>query len=272
MSDQEIVTTLVNRVFTVTLNRPEKLNAWTAHMEDLFAATLREAAETDEARVIVLTGAGRGFCAGADISLLSTIATLNAGSLRLSADVDFPPDAPPDLKKKYSWLLAVPKPIIAAINGPALGLGFLVSLFCDLRVAASSATFQTAFARRGLVAEYGMGWILPRIVGVANAMDLLITSRTIDAQEALRMGLVQRVLPDDGFGAAVQAMARELANQVSPRSMRVMKQQVYAGLMEGLGAGIDRAFAEMLKSFTSEDFREGVQHFVEKRPPAFPGR
>jgi enoyl-CoA hydratase/carnithine racemase len=277
MSYEQILYAAADQVATITLNRPEKLNAWTRQMEAEFTDAVRRAAADDAVRAIVITGAGKGFCAGADMSLLSAAASGagaggdGAGS-PLAADVDFAPEARADFRKKHAWLVSVPKPVIAAINGSSVGLGFVIPLYCDFRIAAESAKFSVIFSKRGLVAEYGLAWILPRIVGLPNAIDLVFTSRLIDAAEAQRMGLVSRVLPDAGFLDAVQAFARELAATVSPRSLRVMKRQMYLAQLEGLGPSVDLAMEEMRLSFSGEDFKEGVAHFLEKRAPRFTGK
>ena len=181
-------------------------------------------------------------------------------------------DARADFRNKHAWLLSVPKPIIAAVNGPAVGLGFIVPLYCDFRFASEKARFSTIFSKRGLVAEYGMAWMLPRLIGMGNAIELLFTSKMVDAQEALRIGLVSRVFPEANFLGAVQEFARELATSVSPRSLRVMKRQVYTGLLQSLGEAYADGLEEMRGSFGTEDFREGVAHFLEKRAAAFTGR
>jgi enoyl-CoA hydratase/carnithine racemase len=273
MSYSEILYQAREGVATITLNRPDKLNAWTARMEQEFSQAVLAAASDDAVRVILLTGAGRGFCAGADMSLLSAAAEASSTvSGHRRSDVDFPEDTPAELRKRYSWLLAIPKPIIGAINGAAVGLGFVIPLYCDIRIASSAAKFCTIFSKRGLIAEYGMAWMLPRIVGLANAMDLLLTARMVDASEALRLGLVTRVMGEENFAGEAQAFAMELAASVSPRSSRVMKRQVYAALNQGLGESIDTAFDEMMQSIACDDFKEGVRHFLEKRAPAFSGR
>jgi enoyl-CoA hydratase/carnithine racemase len=259
-------------VATVTLNRPDKLNAWTWRMEDEFVAALRNASADSSIRVIVITGAGRAFCAGADMNMLEGIAHESGkeGGHR-TVEVDFPL-APPELRRRYSWMHSIPQPVIAALNGPAVGLGAVLPLYCDFRLAAQSLKFSTIFAKRGLIAEFGMAWLLPRLTGTAAAMDMLLTGRMVGAEEALRLGLVHRVYPDETFAAEVRAFAQDLANSVSPRSLRVIKQQVYAGQTETLAAAIDRSFREMQTSLECDDFKEGVAHFLEKRPPRFTGR
>jgi len=177
----------------------------------------------------------------------------------------------PDLISN-SYFPAIGKPILAAINGSAVGLGFILTLYCDLRFASDQARFGTAFSRRGLIAEHGISWMLPRLVGVSNALDLLFSARLIDASEALRLGLVNRVLPQAEFMDGVRTYARELATLVSPRSLRVMKKQVYEALFQTLAEATDIANVEMMKSFGSADFREGVAHFLSKRPPVFTGK
>jgi len=261
MPYDEILYQVENRVATVTLDRPDKLNAWTMHMEEEFGQAIREAAQSEDVRVIILTGAGRGFCAGADMSLLSAVVQGGAPAGNLG-----------EHQRKHSWLLEVPKPIIAAINGPAVGLGLVIPLYCDIRFAAESAKFCTIFSKRGLVAEYGMAWMLPRIIGLANSADLLFSSRTIDAAEALRIGLVNRVLPQEGFLQEVQRYAGDLATAVSPRSLRIMKSQLYRSQAQSLNEAVDLATEEMYGSFGTEDFKEGVAHFLEKRPAAFTGK
>jgi enoyl-CoA hydratase/carnithine racemase len=277
VSDEEILYEVADRIATVTLNRPTRLNAWTPKMEQEVAAAITRAERDPAVVVIILTGAGRGFCAGADMQNLDNLAGANLSATELKerfADRlrgTQRAGARPDFQKTYSYFPAVTKPIIAAINGPAVGLGLVIALYCDIRFASDSAKFGTAFSRRGLIAEHGMSWMLPRLVGISNALDLLYSARLIDAAEALRIGLVSRVLPSDGLQPGVRAYAAELASQVSPRSLRVMKKQVYDALFQSLDQAIDVANEEMVKSFASADFREGVSHFLEKRPPRFTG-
>ncbi len=276
MSYQEILYGVADRVATITLNRPDKLNAWTAVMEQEVRRAVHDAEADQDVRVIVLTGAGRGFCAGADMSLLSRIASKGLGEReRVLQNTDNGPqreNVRPDFQKKYSYFPSIEKPVIAAINGPAVGLGFIIALYCDLRFASDAARFGTAFARRGLIAEYGLAWLLPRLIGPANALDLLFSARLVDAKEALRMGLVNQVFPQDRFMDGVLAYARELANNVSPRSLRVIKRQVYNAMFQTLSEAFDTAEKEMIESLQCEDFKEGVAHFVEKRAAQFTGR
>ena len=278
MPYQEILYAVNDRVATVTLNRPDKLNAWTAVMEQEVRAAMREADDDDNVRVIVLTGAGRGFCAGADMSLLGSIAKEGLGErgaehvLRNTGNGAAQANVRPDFQKKYSYFPSLKKPVIAAVNGPAVGLGFIISLYCDLRFASSGARFGTAFARRGLIAEYGLAWLLPRLIGPSNALDLLFSARLAEANEALRMGLVNQVFPQETFMDGVYAYAKELASGVSPRSMRVIKQQVYNAMFQTLSEAFETAEREMVESLQCEDFKEGVAHFLEKRAPAFTGR
>jgi enoyl-CoA hydratase/carnithine racemase len=276
MQNRETLYQVADRVATITLNRPDKLNAWTAIMEGEVRAAM-EAAEKDEnVRVIVLTGAGRGFCAGADMSLLSTVAEKGLDEARraqaVQAAIGIHAGVRADFRKKYSYFPAANKPVIAGVNGPVVGLGLVIALYCDLRFASDAARFGTAFAQRGLIAEYGMAWMLPRLVGHANAMDLLFTARVIDAAEALRIGLVNQIYPQEAFLESLQKYAINLAANVSPRSLRVIKRQVYDAMFQTLAESFESSEQEMLASLQSEDFKEGVAHFIEKRAPAFTGR
>jgi enoyl-CoA hydratase/carnithine racemase len=276
MPNQETQYDLADRIATITLNRPDKLNAWTATMEHEVRSAMAAAENDENVRVIMLTGAGRGFCAGADMSLLSTIAEKGIDARQRAQatqrDGGFSEDTRADFQRKYSYFPALTKPVIAAINGPVVGLGLVITLYCDLRFASDAARFGTAFARRGLVAEYGMAWMLPRLVGQANALDLLFSARMIDAAEALRMGLVNQVYPQETFREKVRDYALDLASHVSPRSLRVIKRQVYNAMFQTLAESFEISEQEMLASLKSEDFKEGVAHFVEKRPPVFTGK
>ena len=276
VSTKETLYHVAHRVATITLNRPDKLNAWTAVMEGEVRSHMENAEQDDKVRVIVLTGAGRGFCAGADMSLLSAVAERglddrgreqvlrDEGNRREGVSADF--------QKRYSYFPAIGKPVIAAINGPVVGLGLVITLYCDLRLASDASRFSTTFARRGLIAEYGMAWMLPRVIGIANALDLLFSARTIDAPEAMRMGLVNRVFPQETFLESVREYTQELASTVSPRSLRMIKRQVYEAMSQTLGEAFDISVREMMTCFRTEDFKEGVAHFLEKRPASFTGK
>jgi enoyl-CoA hydratase/carnithine racemase len=276
MQNRETLYQVADRVATITLNRPDKLNAWTVIMEGEVRAAMEEAERDENVRAIVLTGTGRGFCAGADMSLLSTVAEKGLDEARRAKAVQPASESREgvraDFRKKYSYFPAITKPVIAGINGPVVGLGLVIALYCDLRFASEAARFGTAFAQRGLIAEYGMAWMLPRLVGHANALDLLFSARMIDATEALRMGLVNQIYPQAAFLESVQKYAMNLAANVSPRSLRVIKRQVYDAMFQTLAESFENSEQEMLASLQSEDFKEGVAHFIEKRAPAFTGR
>lgn len=261
MSHTELLYSVDDRVATITLNRPDRMNAWTPTMETGFREAIGAASADDAVRAIVVTGAGRGFCAGADMQRLQNRPAGNA-----------PPPSPGggDFEQRYSYLLAVPKPLIAGINGAVAGVGLCVTLYCDIRYMAAGARLSTSFARRGLIAEHGSAWMLPRLIGAMNAADLLLSGRTIDAAEAAAMGLV-RMLAAENFAAQVQARASELANLSSPRSMRIIKQQLRNAISESLAQATRFADAEVKNCRDTEDFREGVASFVEKRRPNFTG-
>jgi len=289
MKYEQIIYTTADRVALLKLNRPGKLNAWTSQMAEEVRDAMYYAAQDEMVRVIVLTGEGKGFCAGADMAELEqasdkrvldmdeTISPERQVSAMMGTKTveELEPDNPdnilPDFRKRYSYLPAIPKPIIAAINGPAVGLGLIVALFCDLRFTSEKARFSTAFSRRGLIAEHGISWILPRIIGLSNALDLLFSARVIDAQEAFRIGLINRVFPEEGFMEGVLAYASELTESVSPRSLSVIKKQLYNARFQTLAEASEAADRELIMSLRSADFKEGVAHFIEKRPPVFTG-
>ena len=278
MAYEEILYDVTDRVATLTLNRPTKLNAWTPRMEKEVQTALFAAEKDDVVRVIIVTGAGRAFCAGADIQNLEAISGGTRSPEELRARMREAVASPkrdgarPDYQRTYSYLASIGKPLIAAVNGPAVGLGMIIAMYCDLRFASDQAKFSTAFARRGLIAEHGLSWMLPRQIGLPNALDLLFSARLIDAAEAHRMGFVSRVLPQDKFLEGVRAYATEIATMVSPRSTRIMKKQIYEGLFQTLSEASEMANEELYQSLFCEDFREGVAHFVQKRAPAFTGK
>lgn len=245
-------------VALLTLNRPDRLNAWTAEMEHAYFAMLEECAREEEIRAIVVTGAGRGFCAGADMKELQAIGD---GSLEATAEAHE--------RRAQTFPLSIPKPIVAAINGACAGIGLVQALMCDVRFAAGGAKLTTAFARRGLVAEHGISWMLPRLIGPARALDLLLSGRVVLAEEAQALGLVNRVSAPENLLEETLDYARELASKCSPASMASMKRQVYADLERGLPEALAGADRLMLESFTAPDFVEGVTSFLERRDPRF---
>jgi len=269
---EQILYQVSEPIATITLNRPEVLNAWTDRMGAEVRHAMGQAEADARAVVIVLTGAGRGFCAGADLKGLQAISAGQRGSggpAELEADPG-DPSMGESFRGTYSYLTSVRKPIIAAINGPCAGMAVPISLFCDMRFASDRATFTTAFVRRGLIAEWGISWILPRLVGPAHALDLLLSGRKFDAAEAERLGVVNRVLPHEELLPFVEEYARDLATNCSPASMAIMKRQVYQHLAETLGDAHSESVKLMIESFGRPDFKEGVQSFLERRSPAFP--
>ena len=271
----QILEDLNDGILTLTLNRPDRLNAWTPVMQAELETAIRAAGDNADVRCIIVTGAGRGFCAGADMNHLQDIqGDTDAGAKSATARVER--SAPEGLEKiydgRFGYLYACPKPIIAAINGPCAGIGLIFALFADMRFAAEDAKFTTAFAQRGLIAEHGIGWLLPRLVGEANALDLLFTARVFKGDEAADLGLVNKALPSNELMPHVMALANHLSKMVSPRSVAVMKRQVRASYFQSYSESLAEADIAMADSFTTFDFKEGVASFVERREPAFQGK
>lgn len=244
-------------VALLTLNRPDRLNAWNGALAVQYFAALDRAANDKDVKVIVITGAGRGFCAGADMDALQGVSDR--------------PDGAPDMTARRGphETTLIPKPVIAAVNGACAGVGMVIALMCDIRFAAADAKFTTAFSRRGLVAEYGISWILPRLVGTSNAFDLLYSGRVFLGDEAARMGLVNEALPHEAVLDRALSYAIELATVASPTSMAVMKRQLYADWDRPLRDATDTAVDLMLASLRRSDLREGITSYFEKRPPQF---
>ena len=267
---EQILYDVADPVATITLNRPKALNAWTARMGAEVKHAFAQAEADERVVAIILTGAGRGFCAGADMRELEGISEGRA-QRRAPTDLQADPGDPDlaDLRGTYTYVLSIRKPVIAAINGPVAGMAVPISLACDLRFASDRAIFTTAFSQRGLIAEWGVSWLLGRLVGPAHALDLLLSSRRVDAAEAERIGLVNRVVAHDELSSFVRGYAEELAAKCSPASMAIMKRQIYQDLSESLGPAEREAVRQMLESFKRPDFREGVTSFMQKRPPAF---
>lgn len=254
--DQSLLCAIDDGVAVLTFNRPDAANTWSPDLHVAYLAALRNLAADDRVRAVVVTGAGRHFCAGADISLLDAIL---AGE-----------ELPPELaSESFLEPMDFPKPLIAAINGSAAGIGFIHALLCDIRFASDKALFTTSFAQRGLVAEHGVSWLLPQVVGRGVALDLLLSSRRVEAQEALAIGLVHRVVPGDELLAAAIRYARDLVETCSPAAMAAIKQQVTRHATLQLMEAEVETLPLVDESLAGADFAEGVQSFIDRRPAAF---
>jgi enoyl-CoA hydratase/carnithine racemase len=253
--DDTVLADVSEGVMTITLNRPDRGNAWNGAMTAGYFGMLERAARAPEVRAIVVTGAGKAFCVGGDGDKLAEAA--EAGAAKSTVPLPY-------------WLpLAIGKPVIGAINGACFGIGLQQALCCDLRFASEDAKFATAYARRGLVAEFGMSWLLPRLVGTGHAMDLLLSARLVRAPEALAMGLANRVVPAGNLLAEATAYARQLAGQCSPWSMRAVKRQAWRDLAGDLPASYRRSEDLLKEAAAGADFREGIASWRENRAPAF---
>lgn len=269
---QEILYEIDGPAATITLNRPATLNALT----DLTQAEVRHALDVSERNpsVIgtVLTGAGRGFCSGVDMGALSAMSAqgqpIKKSVEHLAANPGNP-DYDPNFMLTPTYFLALRKPLIAAVNGVCAGLGFSYATFCDLRFVDRNARFVTSFGPRGLIAEHGTSWMLPRLVGPANALDILWSSRKVDAEDAYRMGYASRLTASGESVADAQDYLKAIAQTSAPISIMMMKKQVYRHLNQELGSAMEESNRWMRESLARSDFKEGVLSFTEKRPPSF---
>jgi len=252
-------------VQTITLNRPKTLNAWNAQMGLEVASALDDARQDDNVRVVVVTGAGRGFSSGADMGLLSNVA-------ENGPRIDNQVNRGPSIISIVLQLRRLEKPVIAAINGITTGGGFGVALACDIRIASDRAEFSQVFVRRGIIPDAGCTFFLPKIVGTEKALELIFSGDKIDSRQALEMGLVGRVVPHEELMAEAMNFARRLASG-PPIAIGLAKRAVYLGMESSdLPSHLDMEFAYNSLCFSTEDFREGVRSFREKRQPHFKGR
>ncbi len=258
-SDAPVLYEVDEGVAVITLNRPDRLNAWNAALGAAYHDYLDQAEADPDVKVIVVTGAGRGWCAGADMDLLQSI----GGSIN-SSDAEGNPDTR-DTRRH----LQIKKPIIAAINGACAGLGFVYAIAADIRFAAAGAKFTTAFSHRGLIAEYGSSWYLPKLVGHSVALDLLMSGRVFLAEEAKELGVVNRVMAPDQLMPETLAYAKQMASSAAPLSMAIIKDQVYRHRSMSVDEAVEDSIVLMKDSLQRPDFKEGVNSYLEKRPPVF---
>lgn len=256
-SDELVLSSVAHGVATITLNRPARLNAINGRLSRALNLALDAAARSEEVRVILLMGAGRAFCAGADDQVLSEYAAdpkaQNSGSGRL----------------RYGDLMQLPKPVIAAVHGACAGVGVALACCADIRLASADAFFLAPFARLGLTAEVGLGWLLPRLVGTGNAMDILMSAERIMAEDAKAMGLVRAVFAAEDFATQAEDYARKLAASGAPSALRAIKEQVYAGWNQDFSTAEDDAARLTFAALEGPDFAEAIRARKERRQPSF---
>ncbi|MBV8958829.1 MAG: enoyl-CoA hydratase/isomerase family protein [Actinobacteria bacterium] len=267
-ADDQVLYSVDGHVATITLNRPDRLNAISGPMLAQLSKRLLDAERDRNARVIVITGAGRGFCAGLDLQDASAGTGIggggNADAATGGAELELR-TAPPIV------LHEIDTPTICALNGGAAGYGMDLALGCDIRIAGESAKLAAAFTKRGVLPESGGTWLLPRLVGWSKASEIIFTGRTLSAKECLDLGLVSDVVPDATLADAARALAEEIAGN-APLAVRASKRMMRAAMSEEFGNHVHHVFLELLPLFRSKDFQEGMMSFLEKRPPSFEGR
>lgn len=260
-------------IATVTLNRPRRMNAWTGRMHAEYRWLMARADQDPAVRAIVVTGAGRAFCAGADTQALEGHVSKGGYDPGTPAVMAMPGHGVrPEFEAFFAWHFGLTKPVIAAINGPAAGVGFALACFADLRFAAAGAKLTTAHGRLNLPAEYGLSWLLPRMIGLTRANDLLLSSRKFLAEEAETLGLVNRTLPGDELLPFVFDYVRELVTNISPGSLHATRQQIYADFHRSIAASVEDSEARLERMMREPDFAEGVAALTGKRTPVWAGR
>ena len=272
MNYEEIIYEIDGPVATITMNRPATLNALTS----LTQAEIRHALDASESNAdvvgTVLTGAGKGFCSGVDMNALGAMSEAGRRVGETYEDLKADPGNPDNdanFQSSPTYFLGLRKPLIAAVNGACAGLGFSYATFCDMRFVDPKARIITSFGPRGLIAEHGTSWMLPRLVGPSNALDLFWSSRRLGAEEAYRIGYANRLCEAGECVSDAQKYLREIAGTSAPISIMMMKRQVYRHLNQELGDAMDESTRWMKESLARDDFKEGVASFVEKRPAKF---
>ena len=256
---------------TIWLNRPHRMNAWTGRLHTEYRHLLERANDDSKVRAIIVTGVGKGFCVGGDSQALSGHADRGAYSPGISEDIAKPGyGTDPNFDASFAYHFGLDKPVIAAMNGPAAGVGLALACFADLRFAVPGVKFTTAHGKLNLPAEYGLSWMLPKIVGLGRANDLLLTSRVFTSDEALTLGFVNQIFEPEALMVQTREYAHQLIASVSPNSLRQTSWQIYKDLHRDVASAViesERLIEDMAKE---EDFKEGIAALVEKRPPRWP--
>ena len=266
MNYEAIILEKSEGIATITLNRPEKLNALNNKMAEELPQAFDEVATDDSINVVVITGAGRAFCAGADVQerFLGTIEKMKRGEINLALEPTFPDIALPALRR-------IEKPVIASVNGPATGFGSTLTLACDIRIASENARFVAAWIRRALMPDLGASYMLPRTVGLSKACELIFTGDAIDAKEAERIGLVSNVVPHEQLMSTTMELARRLAKG-PPIAIQLAKRAIYEAQHMDMEATVEFERLGFAMTMRSEDASEGTRAFLEKREAIFKGR
>ncbi|MET0250071.1 MAG: enoyl-CoA hydratase-related protein [Sphingobium sp.] len=264
-------------VGTIMLDRPDRLNALDLPMHEALEEAVAAAFRADDARVILLAGEGRGFCVGADLGLLDSLVARRGADYHMSRPGQVPArfaglDGPAEAMNAYSFPLALPKPVIAAINGPCVGVGLVLAASCDLRFMSEDAFLSAAFPSLGLSAEWGLPWLLTRIAGLGAASDILMSGRRVNAHDALRIGLATRVVPPDALLAEALDYARAIAAGAAPRALSLIKRQLQAAATQSFAQATTKDYDLLLESLAYPDFAEGVAALRETRPARFSAR
>ena len=256
---------------TIWLNRPHRMNAWTGRLHTEYRYLLKRANDDSKVRAIIVTGVGKGFCVGGDSQALSGHADRGAYSPGISEDIAKPGyGTDPRFDASFAYHFGLDKPVIAAMNGPAAGVGLALACFADLRFAVPGVKFTTAHGKLNLPAEYGLSWMLPKIVGLGRANDLLLTSRVFTSDEALTLGFVNQIFEPEALMVQTREYVHQLIASVSPNSLRQTRWQIYKDLHRDVASAViesERLIEDMAKE---EDFKEGIAALVEKRPPKWP--
>ncbi len=259
-----------NRVGLITLNRPDRGNAWTGRMDTEYRWCLQQAEDDAAVRVIVVNGAGKRFSVGGDSQALEGHVERGGYDRGLTDEQATPGyGLHPDFDQPFAAHFGLSKPIIAAVHGAAAGIGLALVSFCDLRFAAEGTKFTTAHGKLGLPAEYGLSWILPKIMGVTRAMEILLSSRVFLADEALELGFLNEVLPEDELLPRVLAYAENLASSVAPTSLQETRRQIYLDMHRPVGDSISESIRLLNEMMSTPEYSQGVKALVEKRPPGF---
>jgi enoyl-CoA hydratase/carnithine racemase len=255
----------------IWLNRPQRMNAWTGRLHTEYRYLLQQANDDDAVRAIVVTGRGKGFCVGGDSQALSGHADRGAYNPGISADIAKPGFGTYEhFDASFAYHFGLNKPVIAAMNGPAAGVGLALACFADLRFAVPGVKFTTAHGKLNLPAEYGLSWMLPKIVGLGRANDLLLTSRVFTSDEALQLGFVNQIFEPADLVEQTLAYAHQLVTSVSPNSLRQTRWQIYKDLHRDVASSVIESERLIEDMATEEDFKEGIAALVEKRPPNWP--